>query len=1197
MSEDGSSPLAVGISLQLTGNGTTAGDFTWAPPGASTPPAESTPAKASAVAPVLAAPVINEFGFSDAGADNEFVELFGDPDADYSAYTFLHIEGDAGGGTGVIDEVVTAATTDSGGLWVSSVAPSFENGSSSLLLVEGFTGSPGDDLDVDDDGTLETTPWTAVVDAVAVNDGDAGDIFYATPVLDESFDDGRLDNPFSPGGASRFPDGNDTDGPLDWYRNDFDWDGVTNGSPVPGEALNTPGAPNELVAGPAPEILINEVDADQAGNDSAEFVELTDGGAGSNALDGLVLVFYNGANDQAYAAFDLDGSTTGADGYFVLCGDAANVANCDLDVTPNTNLIQNGADAVALYTGDAADFPDGTPLTTDALIDAVVYDTSDADDAELLTLLTAGGQLDEGANGDQTGHSNSRCPDSSGAARDTTTFDAVTPSPGATNTCDGGGGPELRLIHEIQGAGAASPLDGQQVIISGIVVGDFQAIVTDDPVNDEPLDGFFVQEEDLDADADPATSEGIFVFAPGAVDVAVGDLVEVTGRVDEFFGLTEITAVTGIDVVSSDNPLPTPAIPTVPTAVGDPLVDWEAIEGMAVTFNQPLFVTGLFPLGALGEVQLSAIGAQDHPNQVNPVGSTAAAEQAQLNIDSRVILEDGEDENETFPSGIPTWNPEPTPFLGGAESTLRSGDVVNNLTGVVNYAFGEYEVVPVNVADPTDPDGAVSITRTPRPVGVPAVGGDLVVVGFNVLNYFVTFDEGSNQCGPPGFEQGCRGADNQAEFDLQSTKIATAIAAIDADIVGLIELENSANDEAVADLVAKVNAISGRSYTYVPTGYIGTDAIAVGFMYDTATVATDGPFAILDSSVSPAFIDDKNRPALAQTFLEVGSGERVTIAVNHLKSKGSDCLDVDNPGDPAFGVAPYGAGVDIEENFQGNCNLTREAAATVLGQWLAADPTGTGATNTMVLGDLNAYANESPVTVLEGQGYVDLTERFAGGNSWAVGGHSFVFDGEHGTLDYAMANAALLPQVTGAAAWHINADEPFAIDYNDFNPPGQATPDEWKSSDHDPIIIGLELAPSEPVLACAGVEGTRADLEAAGYNVIVGTEGRDVLRGTSASDFILGLGGRDSLSGRGGDDVVCGGDGRDSIWVGPGADVADGEGDRDWIFGGSGSDSLWGGAGPDRDLGWYRRRRCQRRERRRPALGRLRRRRGQRRSR
>ena len=182
-------------------------------------------------------------------------------------------------------------------------------------------------------------------------------------------------------------------------------------------------------------VLINELDADQTGTDAAEFIELYDGGAGNTALDGLVLVLYNGSSDTSYQAFDLDGQSTSGSGYFVLCGDAANVANCDLDVTPDTNLIQNGADAAALYADDDTSFPTGTAVTTTNLIDAIVYDTNDADDTGLLALLNPGQpQVNEGSN-NSTLDSNQRCPDGGGGTRNTDTYIQATPTSGTTNNC------------------------------------------------------------------------------------------------------------------------------------------------------------------------------------------------------------------------------------------------------------------------------------------------------------------------------------------------------------------------------------------------------------------------------------------------------------------------------------------------------------------------------------------------------------------------------------------------------------------------------------------------------------------------------------------------------------------------------------------------------------------------------------------
>ncbi|GAG24571.1 unnamed protein product, partial [marine sediment metagenome] len=263
----------------------------------------------------------------------------------------------------------------------------------------------------------------------------------------------------------------------------------------------------------------NEVDADQVSTDSAEFIELYDGGVGNTDLSGLTLVLYNGSDNLSYLAFDLDGQSTGGDGYFVLCGNAANVANCDLNVSPDTNLIQNGEDAVVLLEGDAFDYPNDAALPADGdIVDAIVYETGSDTDSGLLVLLNAGqGVVDEGGGGGSVVDSNQRCANGSGGARNTDTYTQALPSPGAENNCaappPSGGfcGDPATNIHVIQGSGTSSTEEGNVHVIEAVIVGDFQL--------SSEFNGFFVQEEDADADADPATSEGIFVHAPGAIEV------------------------------------------------------------------------------------------------------------------------------------------------------------------------------------------------------------------------------------------------------------------------------------------------------------------------------------------------------------------------------------------------------------------------------------------------------------------------------------------------------------------------------------------------------------------------------------------------------------------------------------------------------------------------------------------------------
>ncbi len=220
-----------------------------------------------------------------------------------------------------------------------------------------------------------------------------------------------------------------------------------------------------------------------------------------------------------------------------------------------------------------------------------------------------------------------------------------------------------------------------------------------------------------------------------------------------------------------------------------------------------------------------------------------------------------------------------------------------------------------------------------------------------------------------------------------------------------------------------------------------------------------GAFAVLDSSVDPTFDDTKNRPVLAQSFAENTSGAVFTVAVNHLKSKGSNCDDV---GDPDIG------------DGQGNCNLTRTSAAQALVDWLATDPTDSGNSDALILGDLNAYAEEDPVVAIESAGYFDLIQAFVG-QGVADGAYSFTFFGESGYLDHALASPTMMVQVMDAAFWHINADEPSGLDYNDYNQPGLYNPDEFRSSDHDAVVVGLFGDEDgdgvlDPVDVCPGTE-------------------------------------------------------------------------------------------------------------------------------
>jgi len=271
-----------------------------------------------------------------------------------------------------------------------------------------------------------------------------------------------------------------------------------------------------------------------------------------------------------------------------------------------------------------------------------------------------------------------------------------------------------------------------------------------------------------------------------------------------------------------------------------------------------------------------------------------------------------------------------------------------------------------------------------------------------------------------------------------------------ADIIGLMEIENDGygSTSAIQDLVNGLNtaAPAGTSYAFINpgVGQIGTDQIAVGLIYRLQTVQPLGSAAILDASVDARFDDTKNRPALAQSFTEIAGNGRFTVAVNHLKSKGSSCASI---GDPDTG------------DGQGNCNLTRSHAAAALVDWLASDPTQSNDPDRLIIGDLNSYAMEDPISTIKTAGYTDMINTLLGND-----GYSYVFKGQSGYLDHALANSSLATQVSGISEWHINADEPRVLDYNEeYKSAGQISSlynnDAYRASDHDPVVIELNLAP------------------------------------------------------------------------------------------------------------------------------------------
>jgi len=299
------------------------------------------------------------------------------------------------------------------------------------------------------------------------------------------------------------------------------------------QAVPTPGASNTNATEPIV-LVINEVDADTPGTDTMEFVELYDGGTGNTSLSGFVLVAYNGNGDTSYNAFDLDGFTTNAEGYFVI----GNTAVPNVSLVVSSNSFQNGADAVALYTGDATDFPSGTPVTTTNLVDALVYDTNDADDAELLILLNAGqAQINEGELGDKDGHSSQRIPNGQGGARNTATYTQATPTPGTEN------GAVIPPPDPITILAARNTAAGELVTVSGVLT-----------VSDQFSGSAYIQD----------STAGVAIFdqmVHGDGVFAIGDSITVTGTRSVFNDQVQISPVSSVE----NNGIPN--VPIIPLTI------------------------------------------------------------------------------------------------------------------------------------------------------------------------------------------------------------------------------------------------------------------------------------------------------------------------------------------------------------------------------------------------------------------------------------------------------------------------------------------------------------------------------------------------------------------------------------------------------------------------------------------------------
>lgn len=570
-----------------------------------------------------------------------------------------------------------------------------------------------------------------------------------------------------------------------------------------------------------------------------------------------------------------------------------------------------------------------------------------------------------------------------------------------------------------------------------------EAIVTGVYPNWSPA-GFYIQEADATADAHPLTSNGIFVVSSASVNV--GDKVKLFGSVQEdnlspSFRQAVITPSI-IILQSAGNPLP--ALTNINLPVTATVDELEAFEGMLVQFPYSLTVSGNADLGTFGEVRLSRNGTVYQPTQIldpndNPAAGTNSTGSSNLaavtaynnqNLFRTILLDDGR-------NGVPLS----LPYVD-ANNTLRVGSTITNLTGVLGFGFSNYRILPLPSGHPSG--SAPSFSFSARPASPPAVGApNIKAVSFNIENFF-------NGDGAGGGFPTARGANSLVEFVRQRDKLVEALFLLDADVYGLVEVENDGTG-ATSAIVQLVDALNTRAgvpglYAYIndaaqplpPT----SDVIRNTIIYKTTSVTTVG-LPMIDLNTI------HNRPPVVQTFNVTGANKTFNLVVIHHKSKGCG----------------GSTGLDTDQGDGQACfNETRKNQTNALLNFITTTVIPTSGTNrVLVVGDYNAYAEEDPIDIMRSAGYI-----YTGTNTDV----SYNFEGQLGALDHAMVTPSMASILTGIGKWSINSTEPTHLGYEDNIQSGGETINSWSStytvspwatSDHDPVIIGLLFSSTLPV--------------------------------------------------------------------------------------------------------------------------------------
>ena len=761
--------------------------------------------------------------------------------------------------------------------------------------------------------------------------------------------------------------------------------GLTVGSLVAGGLALAPTASAE----PSKTIVINEVYGG-GGNAGAtyknDFIELTNISTAPVSVTGWS-VQYTSATGTAWAVTGINGTI--APGGRYLVAEAAGTGGTTELPSPRTSgsiAMAAGAGKVALSTTQTALTCGSACAGTPAVVDFVGYGTTANNFEGTGRAPAPSASVSVSRNATTGADTDNNAADFSQSAPSPENVD-VADDPPAPRNCPTG----TIAIGTVQGAGPASPCAGEKVTVAGAVVGDLQ---------DGGYRGFHVQDA---GDGDDSTSDAVFVFS--STPVSRGDQVTVTASVKEYEGLTELDGATV--TVTGSSALPAPATLPLPSTTEQR----EALEGMLVAPESDLTVTEVFNLNRFGEILLAAGGRLISSTEAADTGGPSAQVAAD-NAARSIVLDDGRTTNySTTPAQAP-------PYLT-VDDPIRVGDTAQLQPQVLSYGFGLWRLQP---ADGTA-DGNTFDATNPRPAAPAAVGGDLRIADFNVLNYFVDF--------PSEFGDDARGATDADELAEQQAKIVTAITALDADIITLHEIENSANltpetpYRAVETLLAAIEQADGHDWNYVQAHEDG-DVITNAIVFRTDRVTAVGAPSVYNG---PEF--NNARSPIAQSFHS--GNETFSIIANHLKSKGSSC---------------GAASDDTMVGGAGNCNADRVRQAQALVTFAETVKQSSGDDDVLLTGDFNSYRYEDPIDTVTSAGYTDMAPLLAPDQ------YSYVFDGGSGSLDHVFASPSVREKLTGLSVWDINAVESFGYEY-DAPYEGLYAPYAYRASDHNPTVFGL----------------------------------------------------------------------------------------------------------------------------------------------